>query len=66
MKRELVALTFFMFLCFFALYVFVVSECLLHVGAATNNSTLVGLYTFGGVIYKSDFYLSTQLQATPH
>ena len=36
------------------------------IGAVTNNSTLVGLYTFGGVLYKNDFYMSTQLQTTPH
>jgi hypothetical protein len=51
---------------FFVLYVFVVSECFSTVDANTNNSTLVGLYTCGSVLYKNDLYMSTQLQTSPH
>jgi hypothetical protein len=43
-----------------------IQEWFLYVDAVTNNSTLVGLYTFGSVIYKYVIYLSTWLPATPH
>ena len=43
-----------------------IQEWFLHVDETTNNSTLEDLYTFGSVLYKNDFYMSTKLQTTPH